>query len=104
MKTLSMKNGTAYGRSGSMNYRSINVQLVHERIGIPYQVQSAYTLAVALSHSAYGIQVVEFSNGAICYGVINYQDDIPAYQTLQAIERMDGVKSAIYIPRERVGA
>jgi hypothetical protein len=47
---------------------------------------------------------IKFSNGAICYGVINYEDDIPAYQTLQAIERMDGVKSAIYIPRERVGA
>lgn len=104
MKTLSMKNGNTYGRSGSMNYVSENVQLVHERIGIPYQVQSVYTLAVALSHSRYGIQVVEFDNGAICYGAVNYEEDIPAHQTLRAVERMNGVKSAVYIPREKVGA
>ncbi len=91
--------GSSNGRSGSLNYVDSDVQAVHERFGIPYQVETPYELAVQLSHSKYGIQVVEFSNGAICYGYVNFADQIPAHQTLRAIKRMRGVRTAHYISK-----
>lgn len=97
---LIMVEGERKGRSGSYNYLDTNVQAVHERLGIPYEATNHYSLAMALSHSKYGIQVVEFINGAICYGAVNSSEHIPAPQTLRAIERMSGVKSALYIRKE----
>ncbi len=89
--------GKSKGRSGSLNYVDADVQAVHERFGIPYQVESAYSLAVALNHSKYGVQIVEFDNGAICFGCINSSNDIPAHQTINAIKRMSGVKNAMFM-------
>jgi hypothetical protein len=100
MKTLEIIEAEPKGNSGSSHYADKNIQAVHEALGIPYQAIGEFALLDMLNFSTYGIQVVKFDNGAVCFGILNFESNRPTKQTLIKISKMAGVTRAAYFGKD----